>query len=69
MYIISWFKMSGILSALRLSILAQTNVKELTSPVGVCVGSVEGDADGPLLGVCEGDRLGLVVGCKLNGVK
>jgi len=48
---------------------AQTNVKELTSPVGACVGSVEGDADGPLLGVCEGDRLGLVVGCKLNGVK
>ena len=35
--------------------------------VGACVGSVEGDAEGPLLGVCEGDRLGLVVGCKLNG--
>ena len=33
-------------------------------PVGASVGLDEGETDGPLLGLCEGDKLGLDVGCE-----
>ena len=36
----------------------------LTSLLGIADGFVEGEADGLLLGLFEGDRLGLDVGCE-----
>ena len=35
-------------------------------PVGTSVGLEEGETDGPLLGLCEGDKLGLDVGCEMR---
>ena len=37
--------------------------------VGEGVGLVDGETDGPLLGLFEGDWLGFVVGCEMNDEK
>ena len=38
-------------------------------PVGTVVGLAEGEIEGCLLGLLEGDWLGFCVGCEMSGVK